>query len=121
MNIIQAFRRIGQIGGWDKSFDIQVAQLQLIKKLYSKNGLELKMTCGACPEQYEVFKEGKQVAYYRLRHGEFRVDYPECGGETIYEAEPLGDGLFEPEERLNYLTKAMRKVILKLNVGNKKT
>lgn len=93
---------------------MQEAQMPLVKKLYEKNGLELKMTCGACPEQYDVFKDGKQVAYYRLRHGEFRVDYPECGGETIYEAEPSGDGIFDDNERLVYLSKAMRQVLLKL-------
>lgn len=116
LNITQAFRRLGQqMNGWNKSFDMQEAQLPLVKKLYTKNGLELKITCGACPEQYEVFKDGKQVAYYRLRHGEFRVDYPECGGETIYEAEPFGDGMFETNERLIYLTRAMRKVLQKIN------
>lgn len=114
MGILQTFRRISQIGGWDEPFNMQEAQLPLIKKLYSRNGLELKMTCGACPEQYEVFKEGKQVAYYRLRHGKFRVDYPNVRGKTIYEAEPLGDGIFEPEERLKHLTKAMRKLIIQI-------
>lgn len=102
------------MNGWSKAMDMQDAQMPLAKKLYAKNGLELKMTCGACPEQYDVFKDGKQVAYYRLRHGEFRVDYPECGGETIYEAEPSGDGIFEDNERLVYLSKTMRQVLLKL-------
>jgi hypothetical protein len=115
MNIVQTFRRLGQqMNGWTKSMSMQDAQMPLASKLYAKNGLELKMTCGACPEQYDVFKDGKQVAYYRLRHGEFRVDYPECGGETIYEAEPSGDGIFYDNERLVYLSKAMRQVLLKL-------
>jgi len=116
MNLTQTFRRLSQqMNGWNKSGDIQAAQLPIIKKLYANNGLELVMTCGACPEQYEVFKDGKQVAYYRLRHGEFRVDYPNCGGETIYEAEPIGDGIFNTDERLVYLTKAMRNLLLKIN------
>jgi len=115
MNIVQTFRRLRQqMNGWSKSMSMQDAQMPLASKLYAKNGLELKMTCGACPEQYDVFKDGKQVAYYRLRHGEFRVDYPECGGETIYEAEPSGDGIFDDNERLVYLSKAMRQVLLKL-------
>lgn len=119
MNIIQTFRRFGQqTNGWSKAINMQTNQMSLINKLYTKNGLELKRTCEACPEQYEVFKEGNRVAYYRLRHGEFRVDYPECGGETIYEAEPSGDGIFDDNERLFYLSKAMRQVLLKLkNVG----
>ncbi len=120
MNIVQILRRLGQqMNGWSKSMNIQDAQMPLAKKLYAKNGLELKMTCGACPEQYDVFKDGKQVAYYRLRHGEFRVDYPECGGETIYEAEPSGDGIFDDNERLVYLSRAMRQVLLKLKTVGK--
>jgi hypothetical protein len=112
MDLLQSMRRLGQQSkGLAQSFIGQNQQQLLIKKLYENNGLEIKMTCGACPEQYEVFKDGKQVAYYRLRHGEFRVDYPDCGGETIYYAEPNGDGIFDDEERLVYLTTAMRKVL----------
>lgn len=85
-----------------------------IKKLFENNGLEIEMTCGACPEQYEVFKNGKQVAYFRLRHGRFRVDYPDCGGETIYEAYPDGDGCFDDGERTNYLTEGMNAVLAKI-------
>lgn len=73
------------------------------------------MTCSACPEQYDVFKDGKQVAYYRLRHGTFRVDYPECMEETIYEAYPQGDGAFEDHERLEYMTNAMNALIHRIS------
>jgi len=117
MDIIQTLKRIGQQSkGWAKPFNTQNSQMPIIKKLYLRNGLDLQMTCGACPEQYEVFKDGKQVAYYRLRHGEFRVDLGECGGETIYEAEPNGDGIFDADERFIYLIKAMREVLLKINL-----
>lgn len=40
----------------------------------------LEQTCYAYPEQYDVFLDGKQVGYLRLRHGYFRCDYPNCGG-----------------------------------------
>ena len=100
--------------GWNNAMNMQDYQFSLIKKLFAKNGLQIKMTCPACPEQYEVFKDEKQVAYFRLRHGEFRVDYPTCGDETIYEAEPNGDGMFDDNERLNYMAKAMRQVLLKI-------
>jgi hypothetical protein len=116
MDIIQAFKRLGQrLSGWSYAIDMLYYQLPLIKKLYAKNGFYLKLTCSACPEQYEVYKDGVQVAYYRLKHGEFMVDYPECGGETIYESEPNGDGMFDDNERLVYLTKALRIVQQKLN------
>lgn len=101
--------------GWGDAMDCQSVQLRLINKLFEKNGLQIKMTCPACPEQYEVFKDGNQVAYFRLRHGVFSVDYPTCNGETIYETEPNGDGIFDDNERLNYMLKAMRAVILRLD------
>jgi hypothetical protein len=72
------------------------------------HGYRLKQTCSACPEQYDVFDDlGQQVAYFRLRHGGFRVDVPDCGGETIYTANPNGDGIFDREERVRYLTEAV--------------
>lgn len=74
-------------------------------------GITLKLTCGACPEQYDAYKGSKIVGYLRLRHGSFYVDFPECGGETIYEAEPKGDGMFESEERETYLTKAIDAIL----------
>jgi len=116
MNTTQIIRRINQKKNiFFRLLNAMDAQIVIAMKLYEKNGLELKITCCACPEQYEVFKDGKQVAYYRLRHGKFRVDYPYCRGETIYEAEPDGDGSFYDNERLFYLSKAMRQVLLKLN------
>lgn len=121
MNIIQSFRRLGQkLTGWNKSFDMQSAQMPLINKLYAKNGLEIKMTCPACPEQYDIFKNGKQVAYYRLKHGEFTVDYPTCLKEEIMNESPNGDGIFDDNERLIYLTKAMRAVISRINSEQEK-
>lgn len=71
----------------------------------------LKMTCGACPEQYDVFdSEGKQVGYLRLRHGYFRADYPDCGGSAVYRHAFDDDwkGLFDSdEEREFFLTEAV--------------
>jgi len=114
MNIVQTFRRLGQqMKGLTNSFDMQSAQMPLIKKLYAKHGLEITGG-GACPEQYDVFKDGKQVAYYRLRHGGFTVDYPDVSGEEIMEEYPKGDGSFHSDERVVYLAKAMRVLLSKL-------
>lgn len=74
------------------------------------NGYKLDQTCGACPEQYDVYFNGKQVAYFRLRHGTFRVDVPDCGGKTIHVTHPKGDGCFAWEERDEELTKAIEAV-----------
>lgn len=74
------------------------------------DGLELRCTCGACPEQYEVFDGDNQVAYFRLRHGEFRVDFGRSGGATIFLGCPIGDGQFEKHERQSYLMAAIAEV-----------
>ena len=79
-----------------------------------KDKIVLEMTCEGCPEQYDAFLDGKKVGYLRLRHGYFRVDYPDCGMETIYEAYPKGDGIFDDSERDFYLSKAKDAIVRKL-------
>lgn len=76
--------------------------------------IELVQTCGACPEQYDAFIDGKQVGYLRLRHGYFAVTYPDVSGKLIYSAEPKGDGLFEWDEREGYLAAARLAIINKV-------
>lgn len=93
------------------STDKQDEQYVELQKLYSDNGLELKMTCGFAPEQYEVFKGGKQIAYFRLRHGEFTVHCPDYPGELMFFAEPNGDGMFDDEERIEFMTNALNQLI----------
>jgi hypothetical protein len=74
-------------------------------------GITLVRTCYACPEQYDAFgADGKQVGYLRLRHGEFRVDVPDVHGQTVYEAEPRGDGMFEVDERERFLIAAIEAI-----------
>lgn len=75
----------------------------------------LEKTCSACPEQYDVYLNNKQVGYLRLRHGIFRCDFPECGGETIYINYPKGDGEFYDDERDFYIKEALEKIKEKLN------
>ena len=73
----------------------------------------LKMTCGACPEQYDVLdSDGKQVGYLRLRHGGFRADYPDCGGDTVYcySFDDAWKGMFDNEEREFFLTEAVKAI-----------
>lgn len=81
------------------------------------DGYRLEMTSMACPEQYDVFDvDGTQVGYLRLRHGYFRADYPNHGGETVYEADTTGDGIFDEDERMPQLiaaVAALRKARLK--------
>lgn len=79
------------------------------------DGYGLERTCFACPEQYDVWKDGRVVGYMRLRHGWFYTAF-DAGEEPIYEAEPESDGMFEAGERdgflragIEALDKALRK------------
>jgi hypothetical protein len=73
---------------------------------------KLIRTCFACPEQYDVLNAdtGEKIAYLRLRHGRFRMDYP-WDGPTVFEGQPDGDGLFENEgERSVWIGRALLKL-----------
>ena len=70
-------------------------------------GCKIVQTCAACPEQYEVFLNDEQIGYLRLRHGTFRADYPDCGGDTVFTVETDGDGVFIDRERLPLMTQAV--------------
>lgn len=65
--------------------------------------IRLVLTCGACPEQYDAFDGEVTVGYLRLRHGRFTVQFPDVGGELIYGACPIGDGVFMDDERDYFL------------------
>lgn len=72
---------------------------------------DLVQTCGACPEQYDVFKDGEQVGYLRLRHGYFYAEFRGGAYETVYEAHPRGDGIFDSEEeREHHIGKALNAI-----------
>jgi len=93
---------LGWISDWPKPLEI--------------DGFKLICTSTACPEQYDVFDAvGKKVGYLRLRHGMFRVDVPDCGGETIYRSYAKGDGTFEENERMDELRKAVDAIKSRIN------
>lgn len=74
-------------------------------------GCRLEKTCGACPEQYDVWLNDDCIGYLRLRHGFFYADYVFRGAnKTVYQAYPRGDGIFEYDEREKYLRKAVKKL-----------
>lgn len=74
--------------------------------MFTAEDIELKQICPVCPEAYDAFVDGERVAYLRLRHGHFRVDVPNAGGDTIFTAEPEGDGFSMPFEREGFLNAA---------------
>lgn len=65
------------------------------------------MTCGACPEQYDVYFGDIQIGYLRLRHGNFTASYPSHMGDCVYYGYPKGDGIFEDDERMRFLKEAI--------------
>lgn len=69
--------------------------------------MRLVQTCQACPEQYDVFNGDTEVGYLRLRHGYFAAYRHVTDYEPVYEANPKGDGIFELDERDQYLTAAV--------------
>lgn len=67
---------------------------------------KMEMTSIECPEQYDCFDEfGHMIAYFRLRHGYFSVEYPDVNGYIVYETEYIdGDGMFTNDnERVSEL------------------
>jgi hypothetical protein len=84
-------------------------------------GIELVCTCGACPEQYDAFIDGEMVGYFRLRHGRFRVDYPDVGGATLLSEATIGDGIFDESERMDCLTRGCTAILLRRAEDRKET
>ena len=74
--------------------------------------LQLIKTCAACPEQYDVMLDGKEIGYMRLRHGFFRAEYAD---KIVYTATPKGDGSFTDEERSEYLSIACAMIFASMN------
>lgn len=75
----------------------------------------LILTYQCYPEQYDVLNaEGKQSGYIRLRGGNFRVYYPDTGGELVFYHRFEDDtwkGMFDDDgEREKYLTEAVKAI-----------
>lgn len=72
-------------------------------------GLRFELTCSGCPEQYNVFEGERQVGYVRLRHGELRVDVPDCGGREVLSHkfdDPLQGQFADTWQRYGWLQRA---------------
>lgn len=76
--------------------------------------IKLEKTCHACPEQYDMYIGDEIVGYFRLRHGRFTVEYPNCGGELVYESYPNGDGVFDNNERAYHLHNGVTAILGKI-------
>jgi len=73
------------------------------------------MTCGACPEQYDVYDDDDNiVGYLRLRHGMFAAHVDGSGGDVVYSASVDGDGSFTSGERDEHLRRAIDNIAIVL-------
>jgi hypothetical protein len=70
---------------------------------------KLVKTCGACPEQYDVYRNGEVVGYLRLRHSYFSARAHGPYGPTVYVTRDFqGDGAFELDiERDGHIRNAL--------------
>lgn len=71
--------------------------------------VDLKRMGMAMPEQYDLFREGRQIGYLRLRHGQFKAVYPDHrSAQIVYSANTRGQGSFQDDaERAEELQKAV--------------
>lgn len=85
-------------------------------------GLNFKCTCSACPEQYDVFNSDENiVGYVRLRWGALTCEYPDVGGEVIYEASVGGGwtGCFTNEnQRMIHLNNIADNILERIEKGD---
>jgi hypothetical protein len=56
----------------------------MYETIIKRNGYEFRCTCWACPEQYDVFKDDKYVAYIRKRWGRLTVN-PVKDSEVVWD------------------------------------
>ncbi|MET3900137.1 hypothetical protein ABIB57_004100 [Devosia sp. UYZn731] len=71
----------------------------LVVEAAGRLGLTLTLTCPSVPEQYEVRRLGAPSGYIRARHGGMSVNYPDAGGEDLYNGSVDGFGGFTNHER----------------------
>lgn len=94
---------IGETQSTDSTMDIVYSLIDELTRKPTPVDVELVRTCSACPEQYDLFREGRQIGYLRLRHGRYTVTYPDHLGQTVHEAYTHGDGSFEIHERAEHI------------------
>lgn len=83
------------------------------------DGLLFEMTCGACPEQYDVYYGEREIGYVRLRWGSLRAYYPSVGGEQVYHANIEDNAMqgwfLDNEQRMYYLTEIAKVLNIRKN------
>jgi hypothetical protein len=65
---------------------------------------ELVQTSRAWPEQYDVYLDGEEIGYMRVRHGYYSAEYK---GVEVFCSYIDGDGFFDDGERDFYLRRGL--------------
>jgi hypothetical protein len=88
------------------------------KRIKATN-IDFELTCYACPEQYDVYIDGKQVAYVRLRWGCLRVTVPDVGGVLVYEHEYDDEwqGCFDSDEDREFHLDAIADILYNIHIA----
>ncbi|CAB4134451.1 hypothetical protein UFOVP273_71 [uncultured Caudovirales phage] len=76
--------------------------------------VEFRLTCMACPEQYDVYLGDKEIGYVRLRWGHLRVNYPDFMGKEVY-SEQVGHefcGEFHDDHMRRRYLKRIARILL---------
>lgn len=81
-------------------------------------GIRLKPLCGACPEDYDVFSDSEHIGYLRLRHGSFAAWTPNTETKIWSTSKCRGDGIFEPDERHEFLSMGILAIRLYTSGGD---
>lgn len=92
----------------------------MITKTINTYNFEFHETCSACPEQYDVYLEGAQVGYVRLRWGTLCCDYPDVYGELVY-LHNFDDGLqgcFDTDKQRDFHLEMIAKSIYNRFIGS---
>lgn len=70
-------------------------ELERARVILDDDGVNLSLTSGACPQQYEGTVDGNP-AYFRLRHGHWRFTIVKPGANPVH-SEIEGDILYEKD------------------------
>jgi hypothetical protein len=61
----------------------QADQRKYLEGVVVPEPFEVRLTCSACPEQWDILIDGEMVGYLRCRSSRWRLDYPDVCGETL--------------------------------------
>jgi len=99
----------GSLERWEKDLENFIPDIDMVIK-----GYQLRMVCPPRPDEYDVFKDGKQVGYLKYRLGKFKAETPISGGKLVLETIVL-NGDFPKNIGNPHLKEAIKAIDKSLN------